>query len=294
MYKIQLYFIICVLAAGCGINATDEESESQDGRAEDKVKQVFDQTSEQYGVFFVWVPPGKKMVGTNNSQADLHETPQVLFELNRGFYIGRSEVTADQYLTIVPSAKGLYAEGQQPVRVKWSDAKEFCNKLNRLRIKEGHKKGVFRLPFEFEWEYIATYGRPINDDWWPTHSRYPDKLLAEYENYDLYYDSPHSNKTNNVNEVKKLKPNPVGVYDILGNVSEWCEGPFAKDVASMIDMDHEIENTDEGQKPIRGGDYLDSISELRPSIRRSRRDHHVAGFRILFDPYSNLIESPVD
>ena len=287
MIKIQVHIIIFFLLVGCDASTTDEELGTNSDSDED-VKNLTEQVVEHHGIAFVWVPPGEKMIGTNNSQAELTEKPQVLLELEEGFYIGRTEVTADQYLKLFPSASGLYAEGQQPVRIKWSDAKKFCGKLNHLRIKEGEQKGVFRLPYEFEWEYVATYGRPLNDDWWPTHSRHPDVMLAEYENYDINYDNPVDSEENSVRDVQQFKPNELGAYDVLGNVSEWCEGDFAISVVSMIDMDYKKGTDFQGQKPIRGGDYLDSINKLRPSIRRSRRDHHVAGFRVLFDPYSDL------
>lgn len=285
---------ICIVASlvisGCGDGNIEISASDSDGLPKEKIQQVSKLTSEHYGILFVWVNPGKKAIGTNNSQSSKHERPQVLFELKQGFYIGKTEVTANQYRLIFPSAKGLYAEGEQPVRVMWSDAKAYCNKLNDLRISSGKKKGVFRLPYEFEWEYVATFGRPVYDDWWPTHSRHPDIFMSKYENYDINYAQREIYTTNSVNNVGQLKPNLTGVYDVLGNISEWCEGYFAQDVSSMINAEYHENDTFGGKRPIRGGDFLDSIEQLRPSIRRARSNHTVAGFRILFDPLADLGE----
>lgn len=272
----------------CGTEKNEEPLDDSDELVVDAIQHAYEPTTEHNGISFVWVPPGKKMIGSNSSQAHRREQPQVLFELEQGFYIGRTEITANQYLALFPNATGLYAEGQHPVRVVWSDAKAFCNKLNDLRISSGKKTGVFRLPYEQEWEYIATYGRPTKDDWWPTHSRYPDKFLSEYENYDINYENDGVYEQNTVIDVQQLKPNPLGVHDILGNVSEWCEGYFAEDVVAMLNKAYDKEIDFGSDRPMRGGDYLDSIKQLRSSIRYPRNDHQIAGFRVLFDPLADL------
>jgi len=122
------------------------------------------------------------------------------------------EVTQAQYKAVMgnnPSRhKGLVFGGSRPVdNVSWASAVEFCKKLSR---KEGKR---YRLPTEAEWEYACRAGTI-------TRFHYGSDLaysrLGEY----AWYDDNSGEKTH---KVGKKKPNPWGLYDMYGNISEWCQ-----------------------------------------------------------------------
>jgi formylglycine-generating enzyme required for sulfatase activity len=125
--------------------------------------------------------------------------------LTRGFWMGDAEVTQAQYQAIMGENPSYVKGDDLPVdMVSWQHALEFCRKLSE---KEGK---AYTLPTEAQWEYAARAGKGtvffFGDDMQP---------LREY----AWCGPPTGWKPR---AVKKQRPNPFGLYDIYGNVSEWC------------------------------------------------------------------------
>jgi len=153
---------------------------------------------------FVLIRPGSFQMGSDNGASD--EQPVHEVKIAKPFYLGKYEVTQEQWKAVMGTDPGVCKGARNPVEsVSWEDCQAFLQKLG-----EKAPARKFRLPAEAEWEYAcragssAEYG--FGDD--------PAKL-AEY----AWYAGNSANKTHPVGE---KKPNAWGLYDMHGNVCEWC------------------------------------------------------------------------
>ena len=138
------------------------------------------------------------------SDADGDEKPTHQVTLS-SFYIGKYEVTHEEWQAVMGG--NLYIKrSKQPVTlVSWNNCQEFIRKLNAMTGKR------FRLPTEAEWEYAARGG-----------NRNVGYKYSGSDNIDrvAWYDSNSGNK---VHDVGQKSPNELGLYDMSGNVAEWCQ-----------------------------------------------------------------------
>src|SRR5215470_8127223 len=170
------------------------------------------------GMEFVLIPAGTFKMGSNTGDPDERPVHQVT--ISKAFYMGKYEVTQDQWQAVMgtnPSA--LPGDANRPVeQVAWNEAQAFISKLNAM---EGGQ--LYRLPTEAEWEYAARAGSPSvysfgNDP----------KQLGEYAWY-------RGNAEHRTHPVGQKKPNAWGLHDMLGNVWEWVqdwEGKYASEAVT--------------------------------------------------------------
>ena len=122
------------------------------------------------------------------------------------YYIGETEVTQELWEAVMGSNPSNSSGNQKPVeKVSWNDCKEFIEKLNQLTGKN------FRLPTEAEWEYAARGGNKSKG--------YKYSGSNTIGNVAWYKD----NSSHTTHDVKTKSPNELGIYDMSGNVWEWCE-----------------------------------------------------------------------
>jgi formylglycine-generating enzyme required for sulfatase activity len=169
-----------------------------------------------------------------------------------GFWMGKFEVTQGQWERVMGNNPSYFKSGSNyPVeQVSWNDTQEFIQRLNQQSGKR------FRLPTEAEWEYAArSKGR--REKWVGTSSEYD---LGDHAWYD-------KNSGYRTNPVGQKKPNELGLYDMSGNVWEWCKDWYDKDYYSRRVRDNP-KGPDSGQyRVLRGGSWFDSPRSVRASLR---------------------------
>ena len=154
------------------------------------------------GIEMIYVASGEFMMGSPPSENDRRNNEtQHKVKLTNGYYIGKYEVTQEQWEKLMGSNPSKFKGANLPVeQVSWDDCKLFCNKLGRW----------FRLPTEAEWEFAARGG-----------NKSKGYIYSGSNNLDEvgWYDLNSGGKTH---EVGQKTPNELGIYDMSGNVREWC------------------------------------------------------------------------
>ncbi len=166
----------------------------------------------------VAIPGGRFVMGSPNTEAERsnNEGPQRTVNISP-FFMGKYPVTQAQYQAVMgnnPSHfKGFFKSKQLPVeQVTWNDAVEFCRKLSQKTGK------TYRLPSEAEWEYACRAGTT-------TPFYFGDTITPDLVNYDgnnPYARAPEGLYREQTTDVGSFPPNPFGLYDMHGNVWEWC------------------------------------------------------------------------
>ncbi len=134
-----------------------------------------------------------------------------------GFFIGKYAVTQAQYQAIMGTNPAYFKGEKRPVeQVSWDDAVEFCQKLSQ---KTGR---TYRLPSEAEWEYACRAGTT-------TPFYFGETITTDLVNYNGEYpygSAPKGKYRQQTTNVGIFPPNSFGLYDMCGNIWEWCEDVY--------------------------------------------------------------------
>ena len=248
-----------------------------------------------FGMRFINVPAGEFMMGTTEDQiADIvfedarnteddvrDETPLHLVKITQPFFLGQTEVTQEQWYSIMKTKPGdkQFWEREDwqklPVLgVSWIDVQKF---IAALESKD--KKYRYRLPTEAEWEYAARGN---------TTDLRPFKV-EQIDEYAWYFGGSDDKPM----PVARLKPNSFGLYDMFGNAWEWVNDWYT-DYPKTTQIDPKGPKT--GKSKIRrGGSYHCSPRLIRSAYRAAdsvETNYPVLGFRLIIEPRTTIGKRP--
>lgn len=193
----------------------------------------------------VLIPAGKFIMGSPKTEKgrDDDETQHEV-TLTKPFYMGKYEVSQEQWQIIMGNNPSKKTKGDKiPVTdVTWNDCQEFIKKL------EEKTKKKFRLPTEAEWEYACRAGAT-------TAYSFGDMITQKDANFN----------GSSVKKIGSYKPNAFGLYDMHGNVREWCNdwfGEYPKE--KLIDPQGALKGDG---RLIRNGSFLEGLQAIRSAAR---------------------------
>ena len=264
------------------------------------------------GMEFVMIPPGEFLMGSSESEADSRadELPQHRVRITRPFLMGVHEVTQEQFQQITGTKVSFFSSygpgrsllpdpddsSHHPAeQVTWTMAADFCRKLSALP-KERAAGRVYRLPTEAEWEYACRAGTQS-----PFH--YGDSLSAHQANfkgttpYGAAEKGPFLKRTT---PVGSFDPNSFGLYDMHGNVWEWCLDWYQVDAyeqSSRKVLDDPTGPKSGTSRSSRGGGWYSDGRDCRSAFRYA--DHpdgifYVLGLRVVIEPSGTFDWSSVE
>lgn len=215
----------------------------------------------------VFVEGGSFYMGTNEQGSDSDEHDQRLVTIS-DFYISKFEITQAEWVAIMDYNPSCFLGHDLPVEcVSWDDAQLFIKKINE---KTGRS---FRLPTQDEWEYAARGGKFANGG----------RIFGFDSLHTVSWMKDNSGET--THKVGILAPNALGLYDMIGNVHEWCNGLYdsvyyAQD--SVMNKKYDYVNI----RVFKGGSWASDskhcrISNINYNSRETR--NFTIGFRLAED-----------
>ena len=223
------------------------------------------------GMEFVWVPDGCYEMGCASCPSDwLGVEKPVHTVCIDGFWMGRYEVTQGQWRKLMgvnPSRFKNCGDDCPVEMVSWNEAAEFVKRLSQ------RGRYTFRLPTEAEWEYACRSG-----------GRQEKYSGGDNVNAVAWHDDNSGGRTH---PVGKRQPNGLGIYDMSGNVKEWCLDWYANDYYSRSPKDNPQGPSSGTDRVVRGGMWLNGASGVRCSDRTFGRlyrwhdDYGEFGFRLV-------------
>ncbi len=207
------------------------------------------------GLVLVLIPPGQFTIGSpvSEEQRDGDEE-QRRSVIESVFYLGETEVTVALWKQIMGTVPRDYHDDELPASgVSWHQAKEFIDRMNQ------QGEGGWRLPSEAEWEYACRAGTQ-------TPFSFGDNITPEQVNYNGR--SPYAGGERGLRRgrpvpVRSLPANPWGLYEMHGNVWEWCEDLY------QVHPEYEAPAIDTPGRPrvIRGGAWTSKGKQIRSAYR---------------------------
>ena len=213
------------------------------------------------------IPGGTFMMGSPENEAGRYdkESPQHQVSIS-SFFMGKYPVTQAQYQAVMGNNPSRFKGSQRPVeKVSWNDAVIFCQKLSQKTGKN------YKLPSEAQWEYACRAETTT-----PFH--FGETITTDLVNYDPYPSARKGEWCQQTTNVGSFPPNAFGLYDMHGNVREWCEDSWHDNY-----INGNTWNAQTNAKVLRGGSWYSIARDCRSADRirhlpNYRRNH--CGFRV--------------
>lgn len=282
IFKPVTVFLTVIAICGCDRGLTTPPVETNNpapGKTHNTAPVDSSELNNSIGMEFKLIPSGTFTMGSDFAKPpgflthfeSIHQVTHT-----QSFILGSYEVTQDQYMRVMGENPSQNPGLENPVEmVSWRDAVEFCHKLSELP-KEKAAGNVYRLPTEAEWEYACRAGTETEYCFGNDISKLCDYAWSS------------SNSGGRSHPVGQKKPNAWGLYDMHGNVSEWCQDWHGQYASGLV-VDPAGPNTGEYRVTRGGGWSLDGV-HCR-SAERLRYDASFActwsGFRVLLEQTGN-------
>jgi formylglycine-generating enzyme required for sulfatase activity len=249
-----------------GLAPGSREAQERQRQAVQQLGLPLEVKARKTGIVLRLVPAGSFTMGSPTSESGrVDDEIQHQVILNRAFYCAKFEVTQVQWEALMgsnPSShkRGVYVGGyalssptDDPVeQVSWEDCQEFLKKLCQM---EGAAEGTYRLLTEAEWEYACRAG---------SAGRYyfsdRDSALGQYAWYSDNGDAA-------THPVGQKKANAFGLYDMHGNVEEWCQDWYGVYPSGSVTNPSGPRSSGDNLRVIRGGSWCDTVGRCRSAFR---------------------------
>jgi eukaryotic-like serine/threonine-protein kinase len=232
----------------------------------------------------ILIPAGTFLMGSPEGEGSSNEHPQRAVKITRPFYLGRTEVTQGQYERIMGENPSWFskmgpgwdilrvpnADAYPVERVSYADALAYCRRLGRG---ENLPEGSVRLPTEAEWEYAARANRDPEPG--ASAALMPRAWFQE-------------NAEGHTHPVAEKRPNAFHLFDMAGNVWEWCSDWYVDHYtdAPQTDPAGPDQSPDTVMRVLRGGGWIGDAQQCRPTDRNAAAPDerlNCYGFRVVLD-----------
>ena len=255
---------------GANVTATLSEQKKAETQVQNNAKvtgATYTETVNGLNLKMILVEGGTFAMGSTSGDSDEKPVHNVTLD---SYYIGETEITQAQWRAIMGSNPSSYTGDNRPVEsVSWEDAQEFCKKLSALTGKK------YVLPTEAQWEYAARGGNKSKGYTYSGSNNVYDVAV--------YYD----NRGNGHSNVKSKKPNELGIYDMSGNVYEWCSDWYNESYYSSSHKTNPQGPSSGGRRVLRGGSWSVYAINCRVADRINNYPsdrYGIYGFRVVCLP----------
>ena len=260
MWMLLVGCLLVVGVSGCPSTPPNQPPKADPSQADTQTSKLLagQDIVTSIGMTLVEIPAGEFMMGSPDSGSDDNEKPQHRVRITKPFYLGVTEVMQAQYEKVMGKNPSYFKESHPdaPVEnVSWADAREFCRKLSELAA-EREAGRRYRLPTEAQWEYACRAGSPEKYCYGDGESR-----LGDYAWY-------MENSDGRTHQVGQKTANAWGLYDMHGNVWEWCADWYDSDeYYANSPMDDPTGPKVASERVSRGGGWYYSARNCRSAGR---------------------------
>ena len=244
----------------------------------------------------VLIPPGEFQMGSSKELIEeelrlnhgdgnyrghlLGEGPRHRVRITKPYWLGATDVTQEEYEHVVGVNPSKFRDPKRPVEhVSSGEAVEFCRKLSELPGEKASRRR-YALPTDAQWEYACRAGSTGRWCFSSQPSPFPvaveEKLLGEYAWFS-------ANSGGSTHQVGQKRANVWGLYDMYGNVWQWCQDCYDKDYYSKSPVDDPQGAVTGDSRVIRGGAWNNDTCSCRSAVRYQcvpGTRHDQLGFRV--------------
>ncbi len=251
---------------------------------------------------FRWIPPGRFQMGSPEGEVGRwnSEGPQHTVTWTKGMWLADTPVTQELWKAVMGNNPSRFRSADRPVEsVSWTDCWEFLGQLNAI------ERGLeARFPSEAEWEHACRAGtktatwlgdleirgdnnaRNLDPIAWYDGNSGTDFALKEGTDTSAWPKRQHDHPTGGTHPIRRKSPNPLGLYDMLGNVFEWCLDAWGRYAKGDV-MDPPASDASDSDRVVRGGSWDSQARYIRASSRYARaagERYAYLGFRLARGP----------